>query len=82
MLIAPVNDPSELFTWEATIFSPEDSPFASVVFNLMMYFTHEYPLKPPKVHFQQEVFYPNVHKREYLLIFYGINELQLSPYRM
>ena len=62
MLTTPVNDLSKLFTWEATLFALEDSPFVGVVFNLMMYFTPEYPLKLPKVHFQQEVFHPNVHK--------------------
>ena len=49
MLIALVNDPSNLFTWEVTLFSPEDSPFVGGVFKLFIRFNLDYPLKLPKV---------------------------------
>ena len=62
MLTSPVNDPSQLFTWEATIFAPEGTPYASLVFKLLMYFTPKYPLKPSKAQFQQEIFHPIVYK--------------------
>ena len=99
-----VNDLSDLFTWETTLFLLEDSPFASGVFKLFIHFTPKYPLKLPKVnvfnievmylivsyvffsyltlrfsmykvHFQKEVFHPNVYKEEYALTFCGINGL-------
>lgn len=35
--------------WEAVIFGPDDTEWEGGVFNLLMEFTEEYPLKPPKV---------------------------------
>ena len=73
MLKGPVNDPSQLFTWEATLFALEGPPYADLVIKLLMYFTPEYTLKPPKVKFKQEIFHPNMHKGEYLLTFCRIS---------
>eukprot|EP00826_Nyctotherus_ovalis_P011711 TRINITY_DN13051_c0_g1_i3.p1 TRINITY_DN13051_c0_g1~~TRINITY_DN13051_c0_g1_i3.p1 ORF type:complete len:161 (+),score=32.09 TRINITY_DN13051_c0_g1_i3:146-628(+) len=55
---APKED--NLFTWEAVIFGPEDTPWEGGIYRLELKFPNDYPNRPPTAQFITEVFHPNV----------------------
>jgi len=57
---APAND-DDLYSWDATIFGPEDCTWEGGIFPLKLKFSEEYPSKPPKVRFTSHIFHPNVY---------------------
>merc|ERR1719309_975508 len=60
ILAGPSNE-ENFFEWEALIAGPENTPFDGGVFTAKLIFPHDYPLSPPKMRFQSEVFHPNIY---------------------
>eukprot|EP00877_Chromochloris_zofingiensis_P002185 jgi/Chrzof1/11968/Cz06g16130.t1 len=57
---SPSSDES-MYTWTATIFGPDDTPWEGGLFSLRITFTERYPDKPPRVRFTCPMFHPNVY---------------------
>ncbi|KAM0672826.1 ubiquitin-conjugating enzyme E2 [Ordospora colligata] len=55
----PLED--DLMTWVAVVFGPEETPFESGTFSLVLKFPESYPQDPPNVKFISEMFHPNIY---------------------
>lgn len=56
----PISE-SNLFLWEALIAGPPGTPYAGGLFPATLTFPTDYPLSPPTMRFQCELFHPNVY---------------------
>jgi len=54
----PVNE-DDLFLWEAMIQGPEGTPYEGGVFPAELKFPKDYPLMPPTMKFQCDIWHPN-----------------------
>lgn len=54
----PITE-DDIFTWEALIQGPENTPFEGGIFPAELKFPKDYPLSPPKMKFLGEIWHPN-----------------------
>ena len=55
---SPVSD--DIFTWNAVIIGPTDTPYFGGIFRLSIKIGKDYPARPPKVRFLNKIFHPNI----------------------
>jgi ubiquitin-conjugating enzyme E2 G2 len=54
----PIEE-DDLFTWEALIQGPEDTPYEGGIFPAELKFPKDYPLMPPTMKFLCDLWHPN-----------------------
>lgn len=60
IIAGPVSE-ENFFEWEALIMGPEGTCFEGGVFPARLMFPPDYPLSPPKMKFNSEIFHPNIY---------------------
>ncbi|XP_029640269.1 ubiquitin-conjugating enzyme E2 G2 [Octopus bimaculoides] len=60
IIAGPVSE-ENFFEWEALIMGPEGTCFEGGVFLTRLMFPPDYPLSPPKMKFNSEIFHPNIY---------------------
>lgn len=54
--------PQDLMVWNAKINGPPNTPFEKGIFNIMLKFDTDYPIKPPSVKFITPMYHPNIYR--------------------
>ena len=57
-----IEIPKDLMIWNATINGPPNTPFEKGIFNIMLKFDTDYPVKPPSVKFITPMYHPNIYR--------------------
>ena len=57
-----IDYPEDILIWTARIFGPPETPYEGGIFNLVIKFDSDYPLKPPSLTFLTRMFHPNIYK--------------------
>ena len=68
---------SDIYTWKACIFGPDDSPYVGGVFILTIQFPVDYPFRAPHIQFKTPIYHPNINSSG--LICLDILKGQWSP---
>ena len=56
---APVNE-DDLFTWEATMTGPPDTPYEGGKFKLLVKIPENYPFQAPRFYFITKIYHVNI----------------------
>ena len=56
-----VPEKDNIFHWKAVIFGPPNTPYEGGKFSVNIYFTKDYPFKPPKIYFETKIFHSQIH---------------------
>ena len=57
-----IEIPQDLMVWNAKINGPPNTPFEKGIFNIMLKFDTDYPVKPPSVKFLTPMYHPNIYR--------------------
>jgi ubiquitin-conjugating enzyme E2 A len=57
-----IGNPENLMEWYAKISGPPDTPYEDGVFNIVLKFDDEYPVKAPFVKFLTPMYHPNIYR--------------------
>jgi ubiquitin-protein ligase len=57
-----ITTPSDLMEWHAKISGPPDTPYENGVFDIVLKFDMDYPVKPPSVKFLTPMYHPNIYR--------------------
>jgi len=55
-------DEKNFLSWDILLFGPNDTIFEGGIFKCRLEFTKEYPTKPPKFKFIDNLFHPNIYQ--------------------
>ncbi|KAI9887379.1 MAG: Ubiquitin-conjugating enzyme E2 7 [Watsoniomyces obsoletus] len=61
-IIAGPRNEDDIFNWECLIQGPEGTPFEGGVFPATLSFPRDYPLAPPTMKFECDMWHPNVYQ--------------------
>jgi ubiquitin-conjugating enzyme E2 G2 len=68
-IVAGPRDEDDLFTWECLLQGPADTPFEGGVFPATLTFPKDYPLAPPTMKFECDMWHPNGKKLSFYISF-------------
>ncbi len=57
-----IDKPSDILQWTAKIYGPCNTPYENGIFNILLKFDSDYPVRPPSVKFITPMYHPNIYK--------------------
>ena len=59
-----INPTDDMMIWIAQIKGPENSPFENGIYDILIRFNQDYPIKPPSVRFldPSKIYHPNIYR--------------------
>ena len=57
-----IDHPEDILFWTARITGPLQTPYEGGVFNIVISFDMDYPIKPPSLTFLTPMYHPNIYK--------------------
>ena len=68
----PIGD--DLLHWNATILGPSDTPYHDFVYHLDVRLPKNYPMKPPKIKFNNKIWHCNINPKKSLIALHVLQE--------
>jgi ubiquitin-protein ligase len=57
-----IDHPDDILIWTARISGPLQTPYEGGIFNIVIKFDMDYPIKPPSLTFLTPMYHPNIYK--------------------
>lgn len=57
-----IDKPNDIRKWSARIKGPIDTPYEEGIFEMVLNFDDDYPVKPPSVKFLTPMYHPNIYR--------------------